>query len=139
MDTPRLSLAAAVAASAACPSFLSPAEIHLNPSEFKSSGKEDLQSEPYTDTMVLTDGGVYDNLGLEPAWRNYKTVTLPFIPTPNVQTQIAKCRDVIASDASSKDKSYALVWLLHLVGDVHQPLHAMARIAAGESNDDKGG
>ncbi len=68
-----------------------------------------------------------------------ENVTLPSIPRPNVQTQIAKCREVLASDASDKEKSYALVWLLHLVGDIHQPLHAVARIAAGENDDDKGG
>ncbi len=71
---PKILLAAAVAASSAFPPFLSPAEIDVNPSDFESTGKEDLQFEPYTDTLVLTDGGVYDNLGLETAVKNFKTV-----------------------------------------------------------------
>src|SRR5206468_4003315 len=33
-----------------------------------------LQKEPFTTDIVLTDGGVYDNLGLETAWKRYKTV-----------------------------------------------------------------
>jgi len=33
-----------------------------------------LQFEPYTSNVVLTDGGVYDNLGLETAWKNYETI-----------------------------------------------------------------
>ena len=34
--------------------------------------------------------------------------------------------------------SYDLVWLIHLVGDVHQPLHATARFSAA-LDDDRGG
>ena len=34
----------------------------------------DLQRAPFTKKVVLTDGGVYDNLGLETAWKRYKTV-----------------------------------------------------------------
>src|SRR5262249_47588746 len=48
---------------------------------------------------------------------------LPPIPTPNAQERIALFRGVLASNSSDPLKSYDLVWLLHLVGDVHQPLH----------------
>ena len=41
------------------------------PSGFPS---EDLHREPFMTDVVLTDGGVYDNLGLETAWKRYKTV-----------------------------------------------------------------
>ena len=34
----------------------------------------DLSRPPFTTDIVLTDGGVYDNLGLETAWKNYRTV-----------------------------------------------------------------
>ena len=34
----------------------------------------DLQFEPYTSEVILTDGGVYDNLGLETAWKGYRTI-----------------------------------------------------------------
>jgi NTE family protein len=74
IKNPKISLAAAVAASSAFPPILSPAEIDVNPSDFVPDPRCDLQREPYTDTMVLSDGGVYDNLGLEPAWKRYKTI-----------------------------------------------------------------
>lgn len=31
-------------------------------------------TEPYMTDVVLSNGGVYDNLGLETAWKNYQTV-----------------------------------------------------------------
>jgi NTE family protein len=71
---PTILLAEAVAASSAFPPFLSPAEIDVDPSDFDPDEKCDLQHEPYTDTLVLTDGGVYDNLGLETVWKRYRTI-----------------------------------------------------------------
>lgn len=71
---PSILLAEAVAASSAFPPFLSPAEIDVDPSDFEPDESCDLQHEPFTDALVLSDGGVYDNLGLETAWKRYKTI-----------------------------------------------------------------
>jgi len=64
---------------------------------------------------------------------------LPAIPTPNAETEIEKLSQTLASNKSDKLKSYDLVWLLHLVGDVHQPLHCATRVSAGEPQGDNGG
>jgi len=72
--TRTVSLATAVAASSAFPPFLSPVELSFRSSDFEKDDKADLQFEPFTTEVVLSDGGVYDNLGLETAWKNYKTV-----------------------------------------------------------------
>lgn len=71
---PEVPLATAVAASSAFPPVLSPVELDLEDFTFEPGSGMDLQHEPYTSTAVLTDGGVYDNLGLETAWKRYKTV-----------------------------------------------------------------
>jgi NTE family protein len=71
---PRLDLAVAVAASSAFPPFLSPVVLKLIPADFDPTTKGDLQFEPYTSEVFLTDGGVYDNLGLETAWKAYETI-----------------------------------------------------------------
>jgi hypothetical protein len=64
---------------------------------------------------------------------------LPSIPTPNAQTQIIAFRAVLASSQSDELKSYDLVWLLHLVGDVHQPLHTVTRVTQAHPKGDAGG
>jgi NTE family protein len=73
---PRVPLAAAVAASAAFPPVLSPAKLDLRKygCVFEPGSGADLEKEPYVSKAILTDGGVYDNLGLETAWKRYKTV-----------------------------------------------------------------
>jgi len=60
--------------------------------------------------------------------------------TPNAQTQIAVFRQVLASNSEDQGlKSYDLVWLEHLVGDVHQPLHATSRFTKDLPDGDRGG
>ena len=74
VDKPDVALADAVAASSAFPPVLSPHEMELDPDDFAPGSGLDLQREPFTSKVVLTDGGVYDNLGLETVWKRYKTV-----------------------------------------------------------------
>jgi hypothetical protein len=61
------------------------------------------------------------------------------IPTPNAETQVAAFRAVLSSKEPDGLKSYDLVWLLHLVGDIHQPLHAATRVSKTDPNGDNGG
>jgi hypothetical protein len=59
---------------------------------------------------------------------------------PNAKTQIELFAAAIGSAGVSDDiKSYDLVWLEHLVGDVHQPLHATSRFSAALPTGDRGG
>lgn len=75
IKNPTTELAVAVAASSAFPPFLSPAEIELQVSEFDpNTPGVTLTDEAYRTKVVLTDGGVYDNLGLETAWKSYETI-----------------------------------------------------------------
>lgn len=76
----------------------------------------------FVDTPFSTDGTV-----------------LPPIPTPNAQERITLFRGVLASTSPDDLKSYDLSWLLHLVGDVHQPLHCATRVSIASTNGDAGG
>lgn len=64
---------------------------------------------------------------------------LPAVPSPNAETQIVAFRATLASAKPDKLKSYDLVWLMHLVGDVHQPLHCATRVSATKPQGDAGG
>ena len=87
----------------------------------------------------------YDDLYRHQYWHfvdipfSSDSAQLPPIPAPNAQTQIVAFRAVLASAQPDALKSYDLVWLLHLVGDIHQPLHATARVAKAELKGDAGG
>ncbi len=74
VKAPTVLLAKAVAASSAFPPVLSPCELRLENDDFTPNSGEDLQRPPFTTRVILTDGGVYDNLGLETAWKRYQTI-----------------------------------------------------------------
>lgn len=100
---------------------------------------------PPTDGTANRNIG-YDDLARHKYWHfvdvpfTQDGTTLPPIITPNAQTQITAFRAVLASTTSSDPlKSYDLSWLLHLIGDVHQPLHCTARVSATKPEGDDGG
>ena len=57
----------------------------------------------------------------------------------NALTQIELFTRGIRGSADDSVRSYDLVWLIHLVGDVHQPLHATERFDAQDPDGDEGG
>src|SRR5947207_15307209 len=71
---PKVELAVAVAASSAFPPVLPPLKMDLNACYYGEQTSEDLHSGDFMTDVMLTDGGVYDNLGLETVWKRYKTV-----------------------------------------------------------------
>ncbi|MEP9369986.1 S1/P1 nuclease [Xanthobacter sp. VNH20] len=82
------------------------------------------------------------------AYWHYKD--LPFSPDgtplhePDPVDAVTQLKLMIAalpqtSGASDDIRSYDLVWILHLVGDVHQPLHAVSRYTREIPNGDAGG
>ncbi|MGD9721710.1 MAG: patatin-like phospholipase family protein [Pirellulales bacterium] len=74
VPAPTVSLARAVAASSAFPPFLSPVRLDFAEGEVIAGNNAELGHKPYTRRALLTDGGVYDNLGLETAWKRYETI-----------------------------------------------------------------
>lgn len=74
IDRPRFRLADVVAASSAFPPFLSPFDLSFGNQPMVPWLSESLGRAPYTERAVLTDGGVYDNLGLETVWKRYRTI-----------------------------------------------------------------
>jgi len=71
----RFELAVAIAASSAFPPFLSPVALSVNPAAFEKTPGADLYDQrDYRERLLLTDGGAYDNLGLETVWRRLTAV-----------------------------------------------------------------
>jgi NTE family protein len=102
-DNPSLPIAMAVGASAAFPPYLSPAYVHLPEGTLVATAGADLSDGSFTRTLCLTDGGIYDNLGLEPVWKRYRTILVsdggsitPGVPSPraNWLSQAVRATDI---------------------------------------------
>ncbi|WP_107773688.1 patatin-like phospholipase family protein [Nocardioides sediminis] len=71
---PDLPLAVAVAASSAFPPVLSPCTLDLEHEDWVTLAGNDLTGPEFRGQIRLTDGGVYDNLGLQTAWNECRTL-----------------------------------------------------------------
>ncbi len=92
---PTVPLASAVAASCAFPPVLSPVALTFEPSSFVPGSGEDLQHEPFTRTVMLADGGLYDNLAVQTPWDEYRTILVSDAglepePEPEPKTDILR-------------------------------------------------
>jgi NTE family protein len=93
---PRFRIADAVAASAAFPPVLSPLELKTSPTDFRdwpsnADAPPKTDPGPFRQKIVLSDGGVYDNHGLEPIVKRFTTLLVsdggaPFVRQPNLHT-----------------------------------------------------
>ncbi|MGJ5176529.1 S1/P1 nuclease [Bradyrhizobium oligotrophicum] len=66
------------------------------------------------------------------------------LPAPDPVDAVTQLKLMLAalpasSGASDDVRSYDLVWTLHLVGDLHQPLHTVGRYTAQIPHGDRGG
>src|SRR2546426_7327395 len=89
---PAFSIALAVTASSAFPPFLSPVVRKIDPNLFQAvPGAKLFDKVEYRQRLCLTDGGAYDNLGLETLEKRCKTLLVsdggaPFGPSPDPGT-----------------------------------------------------
>jgi hypothetical protein len=114
------------------------------PDQIRSTYQEDGSSPPHRPTDA-------QNIGfsdcLKHRYWHFKDIPFSLDGTaledaedPNALTQIRMFSAAIAEPTTPDEvKSYDLAWLLHLVGDVHQPLHATSRFTSQSPHGDHGG
>lgn len=109
---PRIALADAIAASSAFPPYLSPMILRMPGSGLRPTDDPAVRDQGFHSRLVLTDGGVYDNLGLQ---------------------TLASFRTIIASDGGSPgsvDASpNALLQLLRVLNVMQEQTRALRRHA----------
>ena len=71
---PTIPVAIAVAASAAFPPFFSPVRLDLPEGAFTPGTGDGLETPAFQRRVLLADGGVYDNLGLETVFKRCHTI-----------------------------------------------------------------
>jgi hypothetical protein len=124
----------AFAMAATWPDFIKTAPGYTNDSDVPPPGPASSQNIGYTDKLQHRYWHFIDT----PFSTDGTALVQPV--APNAKTQIELFTAAIGSATTSDDiKSYDLVWLEHLVGDVHQPLHATSRFSAQTPAGDRGG
>jgi hypothetical protein len=115
------------------------------PDEIKSpgSGYTGFDTPPRGESPTLNGG--YSDKQLHKYWHFINTpfsedgTALPPVGGPTAVDKIGAFRAALATGEPDLLKSYDLVWLIHLVGDVHQPLHCSTRVTKAAPRGDEGG
>lgn len=99
-------VARAVAASSAFPPVFNPLPVDLPPEAFKGGQQR------MTD-LRLTDGGVYDNLGIEPVWKSHATLLVSdggapfdFEPDRGLLRRLKRYADIIGGQVAALRKRW---------------------------------
>lgn len=148
-DTAKVTLAKAVAASSAFPPILAPATFQFAEADYTpnsgGAGLNNLQKPPFTTEPTLADGGVYDNLGLETAYKRYKTLLVsnsgaPFEFQPSVShdwvrigqrvislidNQVGALRKRLLVDALKRGERLGAFWTIEQPITIHQCADAL--------------
>ncbi|MFN0298807.1 MAG: patatin-like phospholipase family protein [Burkholderiales bacterium] len=113
IQNPDLPVARMVAASSAFPPFLSPVELTLDPVAWQRfEGANLFERKEFKQRLELTDGGVYDNMGLEAIWDRCHTVLLSDAGAPlDMQSspatdwvrQAVRVRDIVSEQRGRCD------------------------------------
>lgn len=64
----------AVAASSCFPPVFKPLQLNLDPAKIPQGNDKSPNRDKIIREITFSDGGVYDNLGLEPVWKDHETV-----------------------------------------------------------------
>lgn len=64
---------------------------------------------------------------------------LPTLPTPDIVTELNRDVDILKNSTDDNARAEALRFIIHFVGDVHQPLHCATRVSSANPQGDAGG
>src|SRR6185437_4137954 len=64
---------------------------------------------------------------------------LPETPTPNIVTALEENVKILKTSTDKNAQAQALRFIIHFVGDIHQPLHCTTRVTAANPDGDRGG
>src|SRR5512146_323740 len=109
----------------------------------KTSGYTGTDTPPRDEPASLNDG--YEARQAHKYWHYINTplgsgngVAAP-LEEPDIVEKIGVLKAALATSEPDALKSYDLVWLMHMVGDIHQPLHCVTRVSATHPDGDRGG
>lgn len=122
---PVIPLAEAVAASSAFPPFLSPFELDLSDATWVSDVGNVHGSAGFRSEILLSDGGVYDNMGIETVWKKYQTVLISDAGG-----------HLVANTDPGRDWGHGIIRVLHILDSQVRSLRRSAVVSAFESDTD---
>jgi NTE family protein len=113
--TPEWTVARATAASSCFPPVFDPMPLNLVPNQLRGGTARQANRDELVSRLCLTDGGVYDNLGLEPVWKTAKAVLVSdggapfgFRSDPGAIRRLFRYTSIIGNQAAAIRKRWLI-------------------------------
>ena len=114
--------------------------IPINPAATSANSKDFVNAAHWADDIKSTPA--FD--GFKPLHfidKPFSTdgTSLPAIPAPNIVTALRDNVKILKTSTDKNAKAQALRFIIHFVGDIHQPLHCATRVDRAHPAGDEGG
>lgn len=111
----QVSIGHAAAASACFPPVFAPIPTGIDPGDFKNGKAQGEDADRCRTLLRLSDGGVYDNMGLEPVWKSVATLLVSdsggpfeFAPDRGTLSDIKRYPDIMGNQARALRKRWLI-------------------------------
>ena len=114
--------------------------IPINPAAISSQSKDFVNASHWADDLrPVPEFDSFKELHFIDQAFSTDGTALPEIPTPNVVTALEEQVNILKTSTDKAAQAQALRFIIHFVGDIHQPLHCATRVSSANPEGDRGG
>lgn len=114
--------------------------IAINPAEISAKSKDFVNASHWADDLrPIAEFDSFKQLHFIDAPFSIDGTPLPAVPSANIVTALQEQVNILRSSTDPKAQAQALRFIIHFVGDIHQPLHCATRVSSANPDGDRGG
>jgi len=114
--------------------------IQINPAAVSAKSKDFVNAAHWADDLrPFSEFDSFKELHFIDAPFSIDGTTLPALPTPNIVTALEDNVNILKTSTDKNAQAQALRFIIHFVGDIHQPLHSATRVDSAHPEGDRGG
>jgi hypothetical protein len=114
--------------------------IPINPAGISSKSKDFVNASHWADDLrPVPDFDSFKELHFIDMPFSTDGTALPELPTPNIVTALEEQVNILRTSTDKAAQAQALRFIIHFVGDIHQPLHCATKVDSAHPDGDRGG
>jgi hypothetical protein len=114
--------------------------IPINPAGITSHSKDFVNAAHWADDLrPVPEFDSFKELHFIDTGFSTDGTPLPELPTPNIVTALEEQVNILRTSSNKAAQAQALRFIIHFVGDIHQPLHCATRVDSAHPEGDRGG
>jgi hypothetical protein len=114
--------------------------IPINPAGISSQSKDFVNASHWADDLrPVPEFDSFKELHFIDMAFSIDGTALPETPSPNIVTALEEQVNILKTSTDKAAQAQALRFIIHFVGDIHQPLHCATKVDSAHPDGDRGG